>query len=687
MYPRIVRFRLLLVQRVPAAHCTSSYGAWTQSPSNYTFQWKADGTNIPGATARTLTLTDAEIGKTITVTVTASNSFGSTSATSAATAAVTEKPITVPPAVIAPPTLSGDALVGSVLMVSNGTWANKPTSYSYQWFKNGTALLGATANVFPLLVQDFGAYFSATVTATNPVGSISASTNNAGPISQAPPANTSAPTIAGTPRVGQTLTGSAGTWANDPTGFAFQWTRSGTNLPGATAETYLLVSTDATNEIGLRVTATNLGGTTMAMATPVGPVIEAPQSVNIVAEGDSITAGLGATDAAHTYPAVALTGLPEGPTYTLENIATAGIQTNTLDTDYDSRGGANFDVNSQLNVFTLMAGTNDKSSGIREDVDIYRSLRSILRKAKATGYQRRLIGTMISRNDGSPPGAQFDGNSEPVNQYIRAYWNTDLDCDGIFDFGNAEHFDTATNADDAAYYAADKLHLTDVGYAGLADVYRPVLAAAIEGPTTRSPMPAIWSPVDASNYLGLTNGNRTVAWNQPGFSNSSVRGFIGKSSGKWVFETVLDTAQYVSVGLMSEGFETYLYGNVLGPQESEFAIALGFGAPDDALTYNGTNILSLGTLVDGDVIQHAVDLDTRKYWVRKNGGPWNGGAPEGAPTIDPAAGVGGVDISGLGTGNIYPVGSIFAEGGQITANFAAGQINGSIPAGFQPLAS
>ncbi len=97
--------------------------------------------------------------------------------------------------------------------------------------------------------------------------------------------------------------------------------------------------------------------------------------------------------------------------------------------------------------------------------------------------------------------------------------------------------------------------------------------------------------------------------------------------------------------------------------------------------------MSLGTLADGDVIQHAVDLDTRKYWVRKNGGPWNGGAPEGAPTIDPAAGVGGVDISGLGTGNIYPVGSIFAEGGQITANFAAGQINGSIPAGFQPLAS
>lgn len=68
---------------------TVSPGTWVARPSpTYARQWKANGTNIPGATGTTYVPVVGDIGKTITVTVTATNTQGSTPATSAPTAAV-----------------------------------------------------------------------------------------------------------------------------------------------------------------------------------------------------------------------------------------------------------------------------------------------------------------------------------------------------------------------------------------------------------------------------------------------------------------------------------------------------------------------------------------------------------------------------------------------------------------------
>lgn len=58
-------------------------GTWTNSPTAYTYQWKRDGVAISGAINNTYLLVTADIGATITVTVTATNSGGSTAATSA----------------------------------------------------------------------------------------------------------------------------------------------------------------------------------------------------------------------------------------------------------------------------------------------------------------------------------------------------------------------------------------------------------------------------------------------------------------------------------------------------------------------------------------------------------------------------------------------------------------------------
>ena len=68
---------------------TASTGTWTGSPTpTYAYQWAAGGVDITDATASTYTPVTGDVGKTLTVTVTGTNSKGSDSATSAATDAV-----------------------------------------------------------------------------------------------------------------------------------------------------------------------------------------------------------------------------------------------------------------------------------------------------------------------------------------------------------------------------------------------------------------------------------------------------------------------------------------------------------------------------------------------------------------------------------------------------------------------
>lgn len=63
---------------------TAVPGVWAPF-ATFTYQWKRNGTNMSGATNATYTPVAGDIGNAITVTVTATNSAGSASATSAAT--------------------------------------------------------------------------------------------------------------------------------------------------------------------------------------------------------------------------------------------------------------------------------------------------------------------------------------------------------------------------------------------------------------------------------------------------------------------------------------------------------------------------------------------------------------------------------------------------------------------------
>lgn len=93
------------------------------------------------------------------------------------------------------------------------------------------------------------------------------------------PVNTTPPTISGTPRDGETLTASEGTWTGaEPMTFAYQWQRCDANglncanLAGATGRTYVVQTSDVGNRLRVRVTATNAAGSSTADSQPTAPV-------------------------------------------------------------------------------------------------------------------------------------------------------------------------------------------------------------------------------------------------------------------------------------------------------------------------------------------------------------------------------------------------------------------------------
>lgn len=62
---------------------TADEGVWANEPTSFTYQWKSDTVNISGATSKTYTAVTADVGDTLTVAVTGTNSAGSATATSA----------------------------------------------------------------------------------------------------------------------------------------------------------------------------------------------------------------------------------------------------------------------------------------------------------------------------------------------------------------------------------------------------------------------------------------------------------------------------------------------------------------------------------------------------------------------------------------------------------------------------
>src|SRR5919106_1241880 len=175
---------------------TADRGEWSNNPTSYAYQWQrcnADGAacaSIAGETTNARLLTGSDVGHRLRVVVTATNVAGSSSAVSAPSAVVAARGTA--PSNTAAPAVTGDAEVGKTLTVSNGTWANNPTSFGYQWQRcnadgGGCANIpGETKNVRVVTGDDGAKRLRALVTATNAAGSTQVASTLSGVVSALP---------------------------------------------------------------------------------------------------------------------------------------------------------------------------------------------------------------------------------------------------------------------------------------------------------------------------------------------------------------------------------------------------------------------------------------------------------------------------------------------------------------------
>jgi hypothetical protein len=278
-------------------------GTWTGDPTRFGYQWlRCNGASceeIAGATGDTYTLTAADKGFSITVSVTAANAWGSGGSTKASPTA---------PVAAAPPVNTGIPTIqspgpliqqGQTLTAGAATWATTPdTTYRLQWERCTAGacrpIPGATGTQYTLLAADVGSTLVVVSTATNSDGSVSARS-----------AETSVATLIAGPRwktlpkisnsngrVGDTVTATPGTFSGPAVTSDVTEMMRCTNVcvarGSANAKTYTIADSDLGAILRVRETASNAGGETVVWSSRyVGPVMNAQTAAAVLKQGET----------------------------------------------------------------------------------------------------------------------------------------------------------------------------------------------------------------------------------------------------------------------------------------------------------------------------------------------------------------------------------------------------------------
>lgn len=161
---------------------------------------------------------------------------------------------------------------------------------------------GATLVLSAAITARQTASFAVTGTGTLKTKTLASAAYGAGS-----PVIAQAPVILGTPRVGQTLSATTGSWTAfpAPTGYAYVWKADGSAISGATAASYVLTSAEAGKVITVEVTATNsVGASAAAPSSATSAVTSAPAIASVTLSSSSPTVGdeLSVTISASGYP-------------------------------------------------------------------------------------------------------------------------------------------------------------------------------------------------------------------------------------------------------------------------------------------------------------------------------------------------------------------------------------------------
>lgn len=171
----------------------------------------------------------------------------------------------------------------------------------------------------------------------------------------------------------------------------------------------------------------------------------------------------------------------------------------------------------------------------------------------------------------------------------------------------------------------------------------------------------------------ISNGNLTAT--RTATTTAGARSSAYKTAGKFFFEITVTTTHGSND---AQGLITSIgnYDNVMGGGFN--GTSTNFGG--DIYSNNTATGKTIGTVVSGDIVGIAVNLDTRLAWFRKNAGNWYGDA-----SANPVTGAGGVTLEA--GASFAPMvgffgGSTSVIGDVMTANFGSSPYAYARPTGF-----
>lgn len=225
-------------------------GSWPRG-TRLSFQWGVARVPIPGATGTRFVPSPDQLGKKLTVRVTARRpGFRPT-------ALVVGTRLGVAPGVLtgdAAPIVSGIAQVGHTLTVTRPEIVPAPDQVAVQWYANGVAIPGAADWTFTPTQDQNGAAITATVTATRAAyTTLTMTSPSTVPVLSPPIVLTRRGGVSGKALVGQTLLADPGNANPGDAVASYTWTRDGTPISGATSSAYVIVPEDIAHRLGVRV--------------------------------------------------------------------------------------------------------------------------------------------------------------------------------------------------------------------------------------------------------------------------------------------------------------------------------------------------------------------------------------------------------------------------------------------------
>ena len=253
------------------------------------YKWLASGAEIAGATTSSFVLTQAQVGKVITVKASYTDA-GNTpeSVMSNATAEI----VSVNDVATGSVVISGKPEQGQVLTASNTLGdADGLGTVSYKWLADGIEISGATTSAYTLTQAQVGKviYVKANyIDGGNTLESIASTQTVA--VTNVNDAPTGSVAISGTPTQGQTLTATNTLADLDGLGVvSYKWLAGGAEIAGATTSTMTLTQAQVGKVVTVKASYTDAGNTLESVISNSTSVIA---NVNDAPTGTVTIAGL-----------------------------------------------------------------------------------------------------------------------------------------------------------------------------------------------------------------------------------------------------------------------------------------------------------------------------------------------------------------------------------------------------------